>query len=73
MILKLIHSNPGDVSYERRLLTFEGYTQGFDEMPDLLDKQAIVTFRFKSKMVIQGFYAKKAETFHCFSLFIQSK
>ena len=42
-------------------------------MPYLLDKQAIVTFRFKSKMVIQGFYAKKAETFHCFGLFIKSK
>jgi hypothetical protein len=73
LILKLTHSDAGNVSYERRLLTFEGYTQSFDEMPDLLDKQAIVTFRFKSKMVIQGFYAKKAETFHCFGLFIKSK
>ena len=49
--LKLTHSNPGTVSNERRLLTFEGYTFDFDELSDLLDKQAMDIYRFKGYTV----------------------
>lgn len=50
-IIKLTHSNPGTVSHERRLLTFEGNSMCFDEMPDLLDKQVMYTYRFKGYTV----------------------